>query len=238
MLTKRLVAAQSDEEQAAVADALKIACQRSVDKESCARSLVACLPQASPSVRCSVLELLGSMGGPTALEAVSAATLEKDKAVQDVATLVLGQWRSPDAAPLLLDLTKKLPRGEFWNRAFRGCLRILRQRDLPSDQKIAICREAMQLAQQDSERALVLQTLGRIPSSKALPLVLPHLQTPSLNKAAGFAAVSVGAKIVSAEPATVARAMQEVLKTTKDPELARQAKDLLAETKPGVPSAR
>ncbi len=227
VLTGRLVTTTSDRERTAVENALKIACRRAVDKEACGRSLVTCLPQASPPVRCFVLELLGSVGGPTALEAVFTAALDEDEAIQDVATRVLGQWLSPDAAPTLLELARKLPRGKYQIRALRGCIRILRQMDLPDDQKLAMCREALNLAERDQERALVLEALGRIPSSKALALVLPHMKTASLKKTASLAAVSIGEKIVPQQRAAAVEAAKQVLRATDDNELVRRAKELL-----------
>ncbi len=236
VLTERLVASTSAKELAVVEMALKVACRRSVDKEACAGSLVKCLPQASQQVRCFVLELLGSVGGSTALTAVSAAALDPNEETQDVATRVLGQWLSPDAAPALLELTRELPQGKYQIRALRGCIRILRQMDVPCEQRLVMCREAMQLARRDQERALVLEALGRIPSREALALVVPYLQSPTLKKMANVATVSIAEKIVSAEPLAVSEAMKKVLQATTDNDLHRRAKELMvqAEMDPAI----
>ena len=241
VLTERLLSTASDQERTVVENALKSACRRSVGKEACGRSLATYLPRASQPVRCFLIELLGSVGGSTALQAVSAAALDEDEAIQDVATRVLGEWPSPDAAPALLELTKKLPNGKYQIRALRGCIRILRQMDMPRDQRLSMCREAMQLAGRDPERSLVLEALGRIPSREAMALVTPHLQTPSLQKAASSAAVSIGEKIVSAEPTAVADAMRKTLQATTQSDLLRRARELLAQaetTSAATPSSR
>jgi len=234
MLTGRLVAPTDDRELAVVQDALQAACRRSTDKEACAEALVRCLPQTPRQTRLFLFELLGSLGGSRALEAVSAAAADGDEATQDVATRVLGQWLSPDAAPALLKIARISQQAKFRIRALRGAIRILRQMDVPPDSRLALCREAMELADRDEERILVLEALGRVPSRQALAVVVSYLDTASLTAAAGSAAVAIGEKLVLAEPAAVATAMQKVLQKSTQDDLVRRARELLiqAQAKP------
>ena len=58
--------------------------------------------------------------------------------MEDAATRVLGEWMSPDAAPVLLELASKLRNQRFQTRALRGYLRIARQLDVPSEERIAM----------------------------------------------------------------------------------------------------
>ena len=167
VLTDRLLAPANDQERTAVEESLKVACRRSADKEACAGTLAGCLAGASSRVRFFLLELLGSVGGSTALEAVASAALSEDEQTQDVATRVLGQWLSPDAAPVLLEVAENSPYEKYKVRALRGAIRILRQMDIPDDSRIAMCRRAMGLAKRDQERVLVLEAMGRIPSVQA-----------------------------------------------------------------------
>jgi len=240
-LTERLLAPANDQERAVVEEALRVACRRSADKQACAERLASCLGRASRGERHFLLELLGSVGGSTALEAVSAGALDADEAIRDVATRVLGEWPSAEAAPVLLNVARALPDGKYRIRALRGGIRILRQMDVPLDRRLAMCREALELAGRDAERTLVLEALGRIPSREALALVVPYLKTAPLKAAAAGAAVSIGEKIVAAEPAAVAEAVKQVLPATSDDHLARRARELLmrAEAKPaGAAPAR
>ena len=209
---------------------MKVACRRCVDKEACAAALVSCLAKASRPTRFFLLELLGSVGGSAALEAVSAAARDKDEETQDVATRVLGQWLTPDAAPVLLEVARNSPYEKYRIRALRGGIRILRQMDARQDRRVAMCREAMELASRDQERALVLEALGRTASAEALALVTPHLQTATLRTAACSAAVSIGEKIGATDRAAAAEAARQVLQATDDDDLARRARELLTRT--------
>jgi hypothetical protein len=164
------------------------------------------------------------------LEAVSVAAADDDETTQDVATRVLGQWLSPDAAPALLKIARISQQAKFRIRALRGAIRILRQMDVPPDSRLALCREAMELADRDEERILVLEALGRVPSRQALAVVVPYLDTASLTAAAGSAAVSIGENLVLAEPSAVATAMQKVLQKSTHGDLVRRARELLIQT--------
>jgi hypothetical protein len=107
----------------------------------------------------------------------------------------------------LLKVAKTSSQAKLRIHALRGAIRILRQMDLPRDSRLATCREALELAEGDEERAVVLEALGRVPSRQSLALVVPYLDVASLKAAAGSAAVSIGEKIVFAEPAAVAEAL-------------------------------
>ena len=230
VLTDRLLAPANEQERKVVEESLKAACQRSADKESCAKTLARCFTRASRQVRFFLLELLGSVGGSTALEAVASAALSEDEQTQDVATRVLGQWLSPDAAPVLMEVAEKSPYRKYQVRALRGAIRILRQMDVPDGSRITMCSQGMKLAERDEERVLVLEALGRIPSARALPIVVPYLQTESLKKAACSATVSIAEKIVATEPTAVAEAARQVLQVADDNDLVRRAEELLIQT--------
>jgi HEAT repeat protein len=227
VLTDRLLVAESPPEAAAVQEALRVACQRMPDPDACVGKLLDCLPSASIASKCFLMELLGSLGGVRALQAVSAAAEDSNEDLQDAATRVLGAWMSADAAPELLKLTRTLSSEKLRIRTLRGYIRIAQQMGLPSEQQLGMCEEALRAAQRDDERRLVLAVLGRIPTAKAMSIVVPHLAHPALAEEAATAALRIGEGIVRSEPGVVADAMQQVLKSGVSGELADQAKKLL-----------
>ncbi len=230
-LTDRLLAAKTPEQQAALQEALEAASIRMPDREACAAKLVAGMSRAPVEVKVFLLELLGSVGGRRALEAVSAGAKDANADIQDAATRVLGEWLSPDAAPVLLALAKSSIDDKFRIRALRGYIRIARQLGLPTEERLAMCREAMELAWRDAEKKLVLEVLGRNPSAESLSLAVPHLDSAALKEAASAAAVAIAEKILDSHPAQVAEAMPKVLQATADGELTGRAKRLLNRAK-------
>ncbi len=235
ILTNRLLAAKSPQETAAVQETLKVACLRMPDRDACAGSLLDCLPNAPIASKRFLIELLGSVGGARALKGVSAAAEDANEDLQDAATRVLGEWMSADAAPELLNLAKTLRNDKFRIRALRGYIRIVRQMSLPTEQKLAMCEAAFGAAQRNEERRLVLAVLSRVPSAKAISMVIPHLANPALAEEAAAAALAIGEKIVQTDPRVVADAMQQVLKSGVSSEKAARAKALLERTSHFVP---
>ena len=233
LLTNRLLAAKSPQETAALKEALKVACVRTPDRDACAGRLLECLPPNAS--QCYLIELLGSVGGARALKGVSAAAEDANVDLQDAATRVLGEWMSADAAPELLRLAKTPRNDKFRIRALRGYIRIVRQMSLSAEQKLAMCEAAFGAAQRDEERRLVLAALSRVPSSKALSMVTPHLANPALAEEAAAAALAVGETIVQTDPRVVADAMRRVLKSGVSSGKTAQAKALLERTSRFVP---
>ncbi len=227
VLTDRLLVAESPPEATAVQEALRVACQRMPDPDACVGKLLDCLPSASIASKCFLMELLGSLGGARALQAVSAAAEDSNEDLQDAATRALGAWMSADAAPELLKLTRTLSSEKLRIRTLRGYIRIAQQMGLPPEQQLRMCEEALRAAQRDDERQLVLAVLGRIPTAKAMSMVVPHLARPAVAEEAATAALRIGEGIVQSEPGLVADAMQQVLKSSVSGEQTAQAKKLL-----------
>ena len=229
-LLERLVKPRSSEEGAAAKDALAKAVLRMPDRDACAAKLLDTLAAAPATAKADLFDLLGALGGEKALLGVAAAAKRGSEDEQDAATRVLGNWMSPDAAPVLLELAKT-GSPKFRVRSLRGYIRIVRQFGLPNDQRLAMCRQAMEAATRDQEKRLVLDALTRVPTRAALEMAVAHLDDPGLKEAACAAAVAIAEKVFGAHPAAVADAMQKVAQTTTNAELAGRAKALAGRAK-------
>ena len=228
VLTSRLLAAKDPDERATVQQSLRAACRRAADRDECARQLQSMATQCERDTQPFVIELLGSVGGGVALDAVAALAHEGDESVQDAATGVLGRWRTPDVAPALIDLARTAPQQKYRIRALRGYLRVIRQMDLPDADKLAMFRQAVEVATRDEEKILAVESLGRIPTAEALAEVLKQLDNETLRATACAAAVSIAEQVVRDQPGAVAEPMRRVLAVTVDPEIARRAQAVLA----------
>ena len=225
-LIGRLVAAETPELAAEVKDSLRKACMRSPDRDACAGVLLAPMSKASATAKGDLLDLLGVVGGAKSLEGVAAAANSDSEPLQDAATRVLGEWMSPDAAPVLLELAKS-GNAKFKVRALRGYIRIPRQLDVPLETRVAMCRQVIDVAQRDDEKKLALEVLARYPSTTSLSLAAESFATESLKEAAVTAAVLIAEKIVKAHPAAVAETMKDAMQATSDAELAKRARRML-----------
>ncbi len=227
LLVARLTKAENSQDQAAVHAALRSACSRLPNKQGCAEKLTAALGEASPPVKCLLIDVLGVVGDSNALAAVAAGVADSNAQVRDAATRVLGNWPNAEAAPALLKAATELPDDNLRIRSLRGYIRIARQLDMGDGQRLQMCQKAMEAAGRDDERILVLDACTRIPNEASLAFVVSHADNPALRKAAGAAAVSIAERIVSAAPQAAAKAVQKIMPALEDPDLIRRGKEVL-----------
>ncbi len=115
-------------------------------------------------------------------------------------------------------------------RAVRAYLRIVRQLDLPIDQRMALCREAVPICQRPEEKKLLLEILRRYPTAEGLALATRYLTEAGLQDEAATTAVVIAEQIVSNQPAAVAEAMKQLLQAGGPDQAIARAKQLLQQT--------
>ncbi len=71
-----------------------------------------------------------------------------------------------NAARVLLDLHGAATDGRLKAGAIRAYIRLARQFDMPADRRAAMCRTALETAQRDEDKRLVLEVLLRYPSNE------------------------------------------------------------------------
>lgn len=229
-MIQRLLQAQTPEETAALKESLRKACLRMPDRNACAGQLIAAMGQASVPAQGELLSLLGTVGGEVALKAVTQSAREGSDAIQDSATRTLGEWMSPEAAPVLLELATA-EQYKYALRALRGYIRIARQLPMPPEERLAMCRTALAASGRPEEKRLVLEAYTRAPSAEALAELTPYLQVPELKETAATAAVAIGQKIVKEQPAAVAATMPQVLQASDNADVKAKAQALVEQTR-------
>ncbi|MBX9791008.1 MAG: DUF3395 domain-containing protein [Pirellulales bacterium] len=175
--------------------ALRAASLRMPDRDACAGQLASAMPKASATTQAVVLEILGAMGGTKALETIDAAMKTGDSQLQDVGSRVLGEWLSIDAAPVLLDLSKRATDDKYRVRALRGYIRLARQYDMPVEQRAAMCQTAIAAANRLEEQKLALTVLERFPSPHTLKVAAQTIQRPEARDDARRVAIAIAEKL-------------------------------------------
>jgi HEAT repeat protein len=194
ILIDRLVASEGADADAA-RSALETAAIRMPDGDAAARVIAAAIAQASPENKARLLRVLGAVGSGQALEAIAKAARGGDAALQDVATRVLGEWMTVDAAPALLELATDPANERFQVRALRGYLRIARQFRLSDAERAEMCAKALAAAKRPQERQLILEILERYPSVATLAVAVDARDEPGLGEAAANTARAIAAKL-------------------------------------------
>ncbi|MEM9657529.1 MAG: HEAT repeat domain-containing protein, partial [Planctomycetota bacterium] len=206
-LLDRLPATTHDEEAAALDQALRAVSQRSEDRDVVAAQFAAALDTVDVNVKSRILESLSALGGPAALETVGAAARSNDEPLRDAATRVLGRWKSADVAPLLVDLHETVDDNRTKIRAIRAYIRVARQFDMPADERAAMCRTALRIAERYEDRRLVLEVLLRYPDEKMLSIAQEAAKIPDLRDEATLVAMAMNSKGV--DRAELGRALAE-----------------------------
>jgi len=229
VLITEVVEAKAAADGEAAEKALLEAAIRMPDREATAAELSAAMAKAPTPAKASLLKALGAMGGPTALETITRAVKSGDEQMQDVGTRVLGEWMTADAAPVLLEITKDPSNKKYQVRALRGYLRIARQlKQLPDEQRIAMARQALEIAQRPEERELALDVLKRCPSAESIELASSLVGDKELGDRAVETAIFIGEKIKDKDPAAAKSAGQKALEASPPKELADRARALTA----------
>ncbi|MGD8237462.1 MAG: HEAT repeat domain-containing protein [Armatimonadota bacterium] len=154
----------------------------------CAALIDALATEEHTVARATAVEVLGRIGGPTALEALRHQLRVGEAQVQEAAISALGHW--PDAAPMpdLLDIVRATDEPALRASAFRAYLNLATLSGAGDEQgRIATLQEAVRLAPGPDERKLVFDQLADIGSDRALEAVrgfLDHPQIASEAKAA------------------------------------------------------
>jgi HEAT repeat protein len=184
----------------------------------------AALANAPVGAQPALLRLLRAFGGPKALAAVRAASIDAGSALRETSLRLLCEWPTADALPDLVRLARGPADATIRTLALRGAIRLAQRPDVPAVDRLATLREAMALAGRDDERRLVLSALGELASVDSLALVIPLLASESLKEEAGLAAVSISERLSPPRPAQVAAAMERVAGTTANEDLAKRAR--------------
>jgi len=193
-LITRLASTKDDREAAALDKALREACLRAAEREAGAAQLAEALPAADGRVKARILETLSVVGGANSLKAVAEAARSSDEGFRDAAFRVLGQWKSVDAAPVLLELHNAVSEGRLKVRAIRSYIRIARQFDMPAERRAEMCRTALQAADRDEDKRLVLEVLLRYPSEEMQAIALEAIKVPALKEQASLVLMGMASK--------------------------------------------
>jgi HEAT repeat protein len=207
-LIARLAVTKGKAETAALDAALREVCLRSADREAVAAELAAALPTASGPLKAKLLNLLSNVGGTKALEVVATAARSGDAELRDAAFRVLGEWPSVDAAPLLLELHNTISDDRLKIRAIRAYIRIVRQFDLPADRRAEMCRTALEAAQHDEDKRLVLEVLLRYPSEQMQAIAQEATKIPALKDEASMISMAM-AQTKGADRAELGKALAQ-----------------------------
>lgn len=228
--------ATNPEDLEATEQTLSAVCLQATKPDTCVSQVQARLADSPPAQKCALVRVLGAVGGASALQGVRGAVNDPNAEVHAAAIRVLGGWSTPDAATDLLELAKAASNPTDKMICLRGYLALAGHADLPTDQRLAMCRQAASLVQKDDEKKLLLAALGGISSVESLDMMKPYLDDPATKEEASTGVVNVSEKLLQGgDAAKVAPKLIEPLdkaaQSTSSADLTARAKKLLDQAK-------
>jgi len=220
----------------AARQAISDVCGKADNPESCTGQLIGRLRPAGPAQKIVLLRVLSGVGGQPALKAVRQTVADSNAEVHAAAIRALGSWKTADAAPHLLTLAKNADTPGDKALCLRAYLGMAARRDLPVNQRLAMCRQAASLVQRDGEKRLLLGTLSNINSTDAMTVIAPYLNDAGIRQEAVMASLKIAERLLKGRdsgkqaPKLIAP-LEKVTQVITGEDLSRRAKELLQQAK-------
>jgi len=180
-------------------------------------------------VRTSLLRVLGGIGNDDALDALRTALADADAQVRDAAVRTLAAWPNAAAAQTLLGIYRDSKSRVHRILSLRGLVRLLSagaEKYLP-ERAVEIYRRAIDVADAEQEKKLVLSGLSNVAHIDALEMALASLGDEAVRTEAALAAVKIAAAIAPSKQNEAKAAAEKVLSLTTNEAVRKQAKELI-----------
>ncbi|MBR5840906.1 MAG: discoidin domain-containing protein, partial [Victivallales bacterium] len=157
------------------------------------KSLVGALGDMTGKDRITLQQVLASIGGEEAMNAVLSDLQSPNQDIQDGAVRALSDWRDAAAIEPLNELAAKKQPELHHNLALKGLLRLYAaQKDQPVETVIANLKKVQGYCLTDEENTLVLGAAGDVKRDEVLSqIVMPAFENKALVNAASAAAVKI-----------------------------------------------
>jgi HEAT repeat protein len=186
-----LAAKDNNEEQAALKSAIAAGADIASSDQRAAPFLAAAENAKGPK-RAALTRALAKVGGPKALQLISADLKSTDNTLKESAIRALGEWTDPAAVTPLLQVAsdRSAPMAQQV-LALRGVISVTKASQLPSEQKVNTYASALGAARRPDEKKLVLAALAAERSLEALDLVTPLLEDEALKSEAALTTLKI-----------------------------------------------
>jgi len=222
---------KSEDETQAAEKAMATICGRQTSASACADTLVAGLAKAQPAQKCALLRILRSIGDAKALQSIRAAMSDANAEVKDVATRLICDWNTADAADDMLELAKNSANNTYKVLGLRGYIRVSGGKDVAGNKRLAMFKEAEMLIQRDDERKILLGALGVAGDVESFRMAAAYLDKPALKDEACLAVVSIAERLNKGKAADVVPVIEKVLTSVKQGKLAGRARNVMNKMK-------
>ncbi len=135
--------------------------------------------------------ILASIGGEKALQAVANAFNVGDAADKAAAVTALSQWSDVSASKELYRISQDAGNTAYLDQALRGYVRIVSLSEYPASQKFLMLRKAMEVANTTEQKQLILGEVAKTRTFPALVYAGKYLEDQALQQQAAQAVMNI-----------------------------------------------
>jgi len=228
-LIELLINARSEAERNEAENTVAAVARKIPDKNQQAEKILGALSSVKGvRAKCSLLRVLGKIGGSNALGALRSALQDDGTEVQLAAIRALSDW--PSAEPME-DLRKvAVSSGDERHRvlALRGCVRLIGlDSGRPTDETVRMYQGAMSLASNVAEKKTVLSGLANVKSFAAFQMAAGYLEDSALQQEAQAAVVKIAESTHGSHPQQTKAVLLKVVRISKNDSLRQRAQELI-----------
>jgi HEAT repeat protein len=220
---------ESEAERAEAENTIAAVARKIKDEQHQADKILAILPSIRPvKSRCSLLRVLGKIGGSGALAMLQEALDDTNAEVRLAAIRVLSDWPTPEPIEDLRKVAKSSDDERERVLALRGFIRLIGiDAERPTEERVGMYEEAMQLPSGISEKKAVLSGLANMKSFAALQMAAAHLEDSALQQEAEAAVVRIAESTQASHPQQTKAILQSFLQSSKNDSLRKRAQELI-----------
>jgi HEAT repeat protein len=182
-----------------VQNAVVSAANQILDPERRADQVLIALENVKGAKRANLLRPLARIGGELALQTVIGETKNGDPQVRSVAIYALSNWPDSAAIEELFNIARTAEDRKFRYLALQGIARLDGVSALSPEKRLALLREAMDLAKETGEKNLLLTGIANIKTLESLTIAATFLDDPQLQARAAQAAAKIALPAPGAE---------------------------------------
>jgi HEAT repeat protein len=182
-----------------IQNAIVSAANQILDPERRADQVLIALEKVRGAKRANLLRPLARIGGEIALQTVIVATKNGDPQVRSVAIYALSNWPDSGAIEELFNIARTAEDRKFRYLALQGIARLDGVSALSPEKRLALLREAMDLAKETGEKNLLLTGMANIRTLESLTTVAAFLDDPQLQARAAQATAKIALPAPGAE---------------------------------------
>ncbi|OHB66571.1 MAG: hypothetical protein A2Y76_13840 [Planctomycetes bacterium RBG_13_60_9] len=246
-LTDLVVKARSNGARTAGVTALKAVAAKAQDKEAAGKIIIDQMDKVQGRTRLALLSSLTSVGGATALKAVTDAAQSSDEAVRDAGIRALSEWPDYEAVPALVDIASNAQTPlNHYVLAVRGALRLIALQQQPMGQRMmgrrmgqpmdtaqvesraVLCMKILDQARRIEEKRLAVAALATLPCERSVNRLLELVKDESLKSEAAMAAVNLAGAMLRTDRQAAQELARKILDLNVSADINNQANAVMS----------